>query len=100
MENPIQFEKRTLLDAIGKVFEESKDCRLDPSFFDKIDGDLIHLSGYFNMSKSQCFLFALIFVVNYRDESVDNNDLITHLDCNPIYSRKPTIWFPGTKDSG
>jgi len=74
--------KLKILDSIGKVFEESRDCRLEDQFFMKIDKELSFLATYFRTTKSQAFFIALVFALNYKGDSVDLNDLIDYLDCN------------------
>jgi hypothetical protein len=39
MEQNIKFR---LLESIGKVYEQSKDCKLDSAFFEKVDAELKH----------------------------------------------------------
>lgn len=76
--------KLKILETIGKVFEESKKCHLEDAFFTKIDQELSFLASYFRTTKSQAFFIALVFALNYKGESVDFNDLIDYLDCNPM----------------
>jgi len=76
--------KLKTLDSIGKVYEESKACKLVDSFFSKIDNELSFLSSYFRTTKSQSFFIAMVFTLNYKGDTVDLNDLIEHFDCNPI----------------
>ena len=76
--------KLRILETIGKVFEESKRCHLEDAFFIKIDQELSFLASYFRTTKSQAFFIALVFALNYKGESVDFNDLIDYLDCNPM----------------
>ncbi len=76
--------KIKILDSIGKVFEESKCCQLEDQFLIKIDKELSFLATYFKTTKSQAFFIALVFALNYRGDTVDLNDLIVYLDCNPM----------------
>ena len=76
--------KVKILDCIGKVYEESKDCRLEGQFLKEIENELSFLSAYFKTTKSQAFFIALVFALNYKGDSVDLNDLIDYLDCNPM----------------
>ncbi|MBI9037737.1 MAG: AAA family ATPase [Bacteroidales bacterium] len=76
--------KLKVLTSIGKIFEESKGCKLEDSFFIKNDKDLSFLSEYFQTTKSQTFFIALVFVLNYKGNTVDLNDLIKYFNCNPM----------------
>ena len=81
MENKIKLK---VLNSIGKIYEESKDCKLEGSFFIKVDNELSFLSEYFKTTKSQTFFIALVFALNYKGDTVDLNDLIEYFDCNPM----------------
>jgi len=76
--------KLKVLNSIGKIYEESKGCKLEDSFFIKIDNDLSFLSEYFKTTKSQTFFIALVFALNYKGDTVDLNDLIEYFNCNPM----------------
>lgn len=77
-------EKQNLLDSIGIIYEQSKNSKLEDAFFSKIDKELSILSEYFNTSKIQAFLIALVYVFNYIGVSVGLTDLIKYLACNPV----------------
>ena len=81
MENNIKLK---VLDSIGKIYETSKECKLEGSFFTKMDTELSFLSEYFQTTKSQSFFVALVFALNYKGDTVDLNDLIEYFDCNPM----------------
>ena len=76
--------KLKVLDCIGKIYEESKECKLEASFFSKMDNELSFLSDYFRTTKSQSFFISLVFALNYKGDTVDLNDLIEYFDCNPM----------------
>jgi AAA+ superfamily predicted ATPase len=76
--------KLKVLGIIGKIYEESKNCKLDEDFFTKIDEELRLLSEYFRTNKSQSFFISLVFALNYKGNTVDLNDLISYLNCNPM----------------
>jgi AAA+ superfamily predicted ATPase len=76
--------KIKVLNSIGEIYEESKDCKLEDSFFIKNDKDLSFLSEYFQTTKSQTFFIALVFALNYKGDTVDLNDLIEYFNCNPM----------------
>ena len=76
--------KLKVLDSIGKIYEESKECKLEESFFSKMDNELSFLSEYFRTTKIQSFFIALVFALNYKGDTVDLNDLIEYFDCNPM----------------
>ena len=81
MEQNIKFR---LLESIGKVYEQSKDCKLDSAFFEKVDVELKHLSDYFKVSRNQSLIVAMVFALNYKGDTVDLKDLIEYFDCNPM----------------
>lgn len=76
--------KLKVLDSIGKIYEESKGCKLEESFFSKMDNELLFLSEYFRTTKSQTIFISLVFALNYKGDTVDLNDLIEYFDCNPM----------------
>lgn len=76
--------KLKILDCIGVIYDQSKDCKLEKSFFNKLDGELKFLSGYFKTTKNQSFFIAMVFALNYKGDTVDLNDLIQYFDCNPM----------------
>lgn len=76
--------KFRLLESIGKVYEQSKDCKLDSAFFEKVDVELKHLSDYFKVSRNQSLIVAMVFALNYKGDTVDLKDLIEYFDCNPM----------------
>ncbi|MBZ9628166.1 AAA family ATPase [Psychroflexus sp. CAK1W] len=77
-------EKFKLLDCIGKLYENSEKCKLEECFFIENDTELRMLSDYFGTSKSQSFLIAIVFTLNYKGDTVDLNDMIEYFDCNPM----------------
>ncbi len=83
----LDMEKNTklkVLDCIGKIYEVSKECKLEKSFFSNIDNELSCLSQYFRTTKSQSFFISLVFAFNYKGDTVNLNYLIKYFDCNPM----------------
>ncbi len=76
--------KIRLLESIGKIYEESKDCKLEPAFFEKVEKELTELSNYFGISLTQSLLVAMVFSLNYKGDTVDFKDLTEYFDCNPM----------------
>ncbi len=76
--------KKQMLESIGKVYEQSKNCKLENSFFERIKSELNTLSQYFKTSDNQTFFIAMVFALNYKGDTVDLNDLIEYFDCNPM----------------
>ena len=76
--------KLRLLKSIGKVFEQSDDCKLDSAFFEKVDAELKLLSEYLKVSRNQSLIVAMVFALNYKGSTVDLKDLIAHFGCNPM----------------
>lgn len=48
--------KNQLLESIGKIYEQAKDCGLEPSVFENLKPELGVVSNYFNTSERQSFL--------------------------------------------
>lgn len=92
--------KLKVLDSIGKIYEESKDSKLEDSFFDKIDNELVFLSEYFHTTKSQSFFIAMVFALNYKGDTVDLNDLIEYFNCNPMKILEYSDDFKSLHSSG
>ena len=92
--------KQKMLDSMGKIYEESKACKLEKSFFSKIDQELVLLAEYFQTTKSQAFFIALVFVLNYKGDLVDFNDLIEYFDCNPLKLLEYSDDFSALQESG
>ena len=76
--------KIRLLESIGQVYELSKDSKLDAAFFEILDVELKHISDYFKVSRNQSLIIAMVFVMNYKGDTVDLKDLIDHFQCNPM----------------
>ena len=76
--------KKQILESIGKVYEQSENCKLGNSFFESIKPELYTLSKYFKTSEHQTFFIAMVFALNYKGDTVDLNDLIKYFDCNPM----------------
>lgn len=76
--------KQGLLQSIGNVYEAAKGSQLKDFDFEKIDADLMELADYFKITKSQAFMLANVFVLNYKGDTVDMNDLVKHFKCNPL----------------
>ena len=73
-----------LLESIGKIYEESKNCKLESAFFEKVEKELTELSNYFGISLTQSLLVAMVFSLNYKGDTVDFKDLTEYFDCNPM----------------
>jgi AAA+ superfamily predicted ATPase len=76
--------KQKVLESIGKIYDEAKNCKLEESFFSKIDHEISFLSEYFMTTKTQTFFISMVFALNYHGDTVDLNDLIKYFDCNPM----------------
>ena len=76
--------KQWVLQSIGNVHETAKGSRLADDLFENLDTDCTWLSGYFKVSKMQVFFFANVFVLNYKGDTVDMNDLVNYFGCNPL----------------
>lgn len=76
--------KFEILQSIGAVYEKAEDSKLDEAFFYAVDKELTLLSDYFNLSKRQTLLVAIIFALHHEIDSVSLKDLMNHFDCNPL----------------
>ena len=59
--------KVKLLESIGNVYEQSKNCKLESAFYEKVDAELKHLSDYFKVSLNQSLIVAMVFALNYKE---------------------------------
>ena len=73
-----------ILESIGKIHEESNNCKLTDTLFTRLDPELTLLSGYLGTTKTQSLLAALVFSLGYNGNTVTLDDLVMHLDCNPV----------------
>lgn len=76
--------KKEILESIGKVYEQAHDCQLDKSFFESVRSELTLLSKYFETSENQALFLVMVFVLNYKGNTVGLSDLIHYFDCNPM----------------
>jgi|GEM_PF-1453563 len=76
--------KQKVLENIGKIYEQSKDCKLEDSFFNTFDNELAILTKYFKTTKNQAFFIAVVFALDYKGDTVDLNQLIQYFNCNPM----------------
>lgn len=77
-------EKTKILNSIGVIYEKSKKAKLENSFLEALAPDLQTVSGYFKTTHKESFLIALVFALNYKGRTVDFNDLLQFIECNPI----------------
>lgn len=77
-------KKLQILDSIGKVYEKSKDCKLENDFLLDMKKELTLLSKYFKTNDLEAFFISLIFAYNCKNDSVGFQNLENHLDCNPM----------------
>lgn len=77
--------KNPLFGCISRIYEHAGKSQLKPELFKKIDADLRTLSKYLEISKSEAFVAALLFSLNYKGENISLKDLINYLECNPIH---------------
>ena len=75
--------KTKILNSIGSIYDQSRNCKLNSYFFDEIDHELDTVSEYFRTTKSQSFLIAIVYSLNNKKNAVDLNDLIEYFDCDP-----------------
>lgn len=65
--------KARVLECIGKVYDQSKNCKLEPAFFEKAEKELTELSNYFGILFTQSLLMAMVFSLIYKGVTVDFN---------------------------
>jgi len=75
--------KLNLLDPITTVFEQASDCKLNPSIFTTLDGELAILASYFRLSKPQALFVAVVYNMNYKGTFVSFSDLLDYFKCVP-----------------
>jgi len=73
-----------LLKSIGNVYDVTKDSKLNDEVFDKLDDELKLLSQYFHETPLNTFVLSLVLGLNIKMDTVDYEDLTSHLDCNPL----------------
>lgn len=76
--------KNRLLESMGKVYEQSKGCKLESSFFETIKNELTVLSEYFEITQIQSLLVAIVFSLNYQGKDIDFSDLTEYFGSNPM----------------
>lgn len=76
--------KQKILTSLSKIYDEAPHCELDSDFFDKVEPELCFLNEYFQTTKIQTILVAIVFGLNYRGDSVDLHDLSRFLYSNHI----------------
>jgi len=72
-----------IIEIIDRIYEEARDCKLNPSFFENNKDDLKNLSEYLNVTPNQALWSALVFAMGIQT-TVDLRDLIRYLDCSPV----------------
>lgn len=81
------------LHLIEKIVEASKDSKLAPELFAKIEIELAELATFLKISPNQAFLVANIFSLNYKGDTVDTKDLSEFFNCTPVKILKYTPDF-------
>ncbi len=74
----------TTLESINTVHKMMRESKLKDTIIKKINEELEVISTYFQTNKKESLLIALVFAENYRNVSVDFNDLSKHLECSPL----------------
>ncbi len=76
--------KSQLLKSFENVYEHSRKSRLEESCFQKLKPDLAVITDYFDVSQSQALFVGLVFGLGYELSRLDMNDIVAHLECNPM----------------
>ena len=76
--------KNKILQSINMVYEKSKKCKLENSFFNTVNSELGVISEYLKINKTQAFIYAVVFAKNYEGETVDFSDLIKYFKCSSV----------------
>lgn len=76
--------KLNILQCIGKVYELSKNSKLEETFFENANSELEQLSEYFKVTKHQSLIIVIVFALSYKGNSVEFNDMFGYFDCNPL----------------
>lgn len=73
-----------VLRTIGEVFMQSSECGLSDSVFVKLETQLNLLADYFKVTKTQAFILANIFSLNYMDKTVNIYCLSKYFGCDSL----------------
>lgn len=76
--------KSKLLNAIGQIFEQSKDCGLKEHCIEKLKPHEDILGEYLQVSPVQAFFFANIFGLNHNGNRSYLESLSDFFSCNPM----------------
>lgn len=76
--------KSKLLNAIGQIYEQSKDCGLKEPCFEKLKPHEDILGEYLQVSPIQAFFFANIFGLNHNGNRSYLDSLSDFFSCNPM----------------
>ncbi|MCF6365058.1 MAG: AAA family ATPase [Bacteroidales bacterium] len=76
--------KNKVLQGINTIYEKSKKCKLEESFFNSVDTELQLIAEYLKINKSQAFLYSVVFSKNYKGTTVDFTNLIKYFKCSPV----------------
>ncbi|WP_228466056.1 hypothetical protein [Chryseobacterium balustinum] len=76
--------QKQILQTIGEVYEQAKNCQLEQSFLSTVKDELVILSQYFRTTEEQSFFIAVVFTLNYKGELADLNNLSEYFNCNPL----------------
>lgn len=71
-----------VLETIEKIYQLSKDCKLESQFFVKVKPELQILSDYFKITPTQSLLVAMVLFLNLESEEAGFSSLSSHFNCN------------------
>ncbi|MGJ1412810.1 ATP-binding protein [Sphingobacterium thalpophilum] len=78
-------ESLDLLNLFISIYESAKDCKLEESYFRKIEGKLAVIAEKFHISPIQSFLLVNITVFDLEDKSVKIDRLSDYFGCNVLH---------------
>ncbi|MFO8054207.1 MAG: hypothetical protein R6U19_03475 [Bacteroidales bacterium] len=76
--------KSKLLKSFENVYEHSRESGMEASCFQKLKSDLAVIANYFDVSQTQAFFVGLIFGLGYERSNLDMDNIVNHLNCNPV----------------
>lgn len=77
-------EKWNLLQAMSFIHKEARKSQLSESVFERLQPELEALGAHFQITNTQAFFLAQIFISNCNDSDAEISDLSSHFDCEPF----------------
>ena len=72
------------IEYIDRISNKAKECELSDAFFKDVQPDTTNLASFLECSERQSIWFSLVFIMNFRTQSVDFDDLANYLGTSVI----------------